>query len=71
METYLWSVLGDLSNERRRVLLHILIGVLEGQQCTREDVGLDNHLGKVDVVLGNLAECREYLTLERRQRKLR
>ena len=53
----------DLADERRDILLDVLVGVLEAREDCGEDLGLDNHLGEVDAVLRYLTQGREDLSL--------
>ena len=60
----LGRVLYDLAHAGGGVLAHIDVEVLEARQHAREDLGLDDDLGKVDAVLGHLRQRAADLALE-------
>lgn len=60
----LGRVLGDLTNDRRRVLADQIVRELEAGEDLGEDLRLDDDLGQVHRVLGDLGQGAAHLALE-------
>jgi len=60
---HLWCMLGNLADQRGCVLFHVLIGIFETREDTREYVGFHDHLRQIHIVLRYLTQCRKHLSL--------